>query len=78
MKPKEFDLLAFLAAHPGQVFSRDVLLDRVWGYDFVGSTRTVDVHVSWLRAKLERELSSPRIIQTVHGVGYKLSPSAKA
>src|SRR5207253_10973916 len=54
LKPKEFDLLAFLAAHPMQVFSRDVLLDRVWGYDFVGGTRTVDVHVRWLRTKLER------------------------
>ena len=72
MKPKEFDLLAFLAAHPGQVFSREVLLDRVWGYDYVGSTRTVDVHISWLRAKLERGDASHRVLQTVHGVGYRL------
>ena len=73
MKPKEFDLLAFLASHPGQVFSRDVLLDRVWGYDFVGGTRTVDVHISWLRSKLERDPSKPTLIQTVHGVGYRLT-----
>jgi DNA-binding response OmpR family regulator len=71
LKPKEFDLLAFLAQHPGQVFSRDVLLSRVWGYDFAGGTRTVDVHVSWLRAKLEPEAAEPQIIQTVYGVGYK-------
>jgi two-component system, OmpR family, response regulator len=73
MKPKEFDLLAFLAQNPQQVFSRDVLLDRVWGYDFIGGTRTVDVHVRWLRSKLEEDPSNPRIIQTVYGVGYKLS-----
>ena len=72
MKPKEFDLLAFLAKHPQQVFSRDVLLDRVWGYDFIGGTRTVDVHVRWLRSKLESDPSNPRLIQTVYGVGYKL------
>lgn len=73
MKPKEFDLLAFLAAHPTQVFSREILLDRVWGYDFVGGTRTVDVHVRWLRLKLERDPANPLIIQTVYGVGYKLN-----
>ena len=78
MKPKEFDLLAFLATHPGQVFSRDVLLDRVWGYDYVGGTRTVDVHISWLRSKLEADPSSPQLLQTVHGVGYRLSPPVKA
>ena len=78
MKPKEFDLLAFLAAHPGQVFSREVLLDRIWGYDFVGGTRTVDVHISWLRGKLEPDPSKPRIIETVYGVGYKLRDTASA
>ena len=71
LKPKEFDLLLFLAQHPGQVFSRDVLLNRVWGYDFVGGTRTVDVHVRWLRSKLEPDAAEPQIIQTVYGVGYK-------
>lgn len=74
LKPKEFDLLAFLAAHPMHVFSRDVLLDRVWGYDFVGGTRTVDVHVRWLRTKLEQDPANPELIQTVYGVGYKFQP----
>jgi DNA-binding response OmpR family regulator len=73
LKPKEFDLLAFLAAHPMHVFSRETLLDRVWGYDFIGGTRTVDVHVRWLRSKLERDPSNPQIIQTVYGVGYRLN-----
>jgi DNA-binding response OmpR family regulator len=71
LPPKEFDLLAFLAQHPGQVFSREALLDRVWGYDFVGGTRTVDVHVRGLRAKLEPDAAEPQLIQTVYGVGYK-------
>jgi DNA-binding response OmpR family regulator len=74
MKPKEFDLLAFLASHPMQVFSREVLLDRVWGYDYVGGTRTVDVHVHWLRSKLERDPANPELIQTVYGVGYRFVP----
>lgn len=73
LKPKEFDLLAFLAANPQQVFSREVLLDRVWGYDFVGGTRTVDVHVRWLRTKLEEDPANPRLIQTVYGVGYRFN-----
>lgn len=73
LKPKEFDLLAFLAAHPMQVFSRDTLLDRVWGIDFVGGTRTVDVHISWLRAKLEHDPANPKLIQTVYGVGYRFN-----
>lgn len=74
LKPKEFDLLVFLAAHPMHVFSRETLLDRVWGYDFVGGTRTVDVHVRWLRSKLERDPANPQLIQTVYGVGYRLNP----
>ncbi|MDQ6695422.1 MAG: response regulator transcription factor [Chloroflexota bacterium] len=77
MKPKEFDLLAFLAAHPLQVFQRDVLLDRVWGYDYAGGTRTVDVHVRWLRSKLERDPGKPELIQTVFGVGYKLGQAVE-
>jgi DNA-binding response OmpR family regulator len=71
LKPKEFDLLAFLASHPQQVFSRETLLDRVWGYDFIGGTRTVDVHVRWLRSKLEPDAREPQYIQTVYGVGYR-------
>ncbi len=73
LKPKEFDLLAFLASHPMHVFSRDVLLDRVWGYDFVGGTRTVDVHVRWLRLKIEEDPANPEMIHTVFGIGYKFN-----
>jgi two-component system OmpR family response regulator len=67
----EFALLEFLARNPGQVFSRDQLLDKVWGYDFAGDTRTVDVHVSWLRRKIEADPAHPRHLLTVRGVGYK-------
>ena len=70
LKPKVFELLAFLVRNPGQVFSREQLLERVWGYDFAGETRTVDVHVHWLRAAIEPEPASPTIVQTVRGVGY--------
>jgi DNA-binding response OmpR family regulator len=70
VKPKAFDLLAFLVQHPGQVFSRDQLLERVWGYDYAGETRTVDVHVHWLRGQIEDDPSNPAFLQTVRGVGY--------
>jgi DNA-binding response OmpR family regulator len=71
LKPKEFDLLHFLAKNPGQVFTREQLLERVWGYEFFGGSRTVDVHIHWLREKLEAEPAQPRHILTVRGVGYK-------
>lgn len=71
LSPKEFDLLAELMRHPGIALSRDTLMDRVWGYDFVGDTRTVDVHIRWLREKIEEEPSHPNYIQTVRGVGYR-------
>jgi DNA-binding response OmpR family regulator len=64
--------LSFLARNPGQVFSRDQLLEKVWGYDYAGETRTVDVHVHWLRSAIEDDPSRPRFIQTVRGVGYVL------
>jgi two-component system alkaline phosphatase synthesis response regulator PhoP len=67
LRPKEFDLLAFLIANRGAVFNRDTLLERVWGYDYAGGTRTVDVHVAQLRRKLDR----PDLIRTVRGAGYK-------
>ncbi len=70
MKPKVFELLAFLLRHPGQVFSREQLLERVWGYDYAGETRTVDVHVHWLRTAIEPEPAAPATVQTVRGVGY--------
>jgi DNA-binding response OmpR family regulator len=72
LKPKAFDLLAFLARNPGQVFSRDQLLEKVWGYDYAGETRTVDVHVHWLRSAIEDDPSRPNYLQTVRGVGYVL------
>ncbi len=70
-KPKEFDLLAFLVRNRGQVFSREMLLQRVWGYDFVGDTRTVDVHVRGLREKIEVDPGEPTRLETVRGVGYR-------
>jgi DNA-binding response OmpR family regulator len=70
VKPKVFELLAFLLRHPGQVFSREQLLERVWGYDYAGETRTVDVHVHWLRTAIEPEPATPSYVQTVRGVGY--------
>jgi DNA-binding response OmpR family regulator len=76
LKPKEFELLAFLAANAGQVFSRQQLLTRVWGYNAPVSTRTVDVHVRWLREKLEDDPSHPRLIETVRGFGYRLARTA--
>jgi two-component system, OmpR family, response regulator ResD len=72
LRPKEFDLLALLARHPGRVFQRSELLDLVWGYDFPGYTRTVDVHVQQLREKLAGGGVGDPSIQTVWGVGYKL------
>ena len=70
IKPKAFELLAFLIRHPGQVFTRDQLLERVWGYDYAGETRTVDVHVHWLRTAIEADAGEPAFIHTVRGVGY--------
>ena len=74
LRPKEFQLLAMLAAHPGRAFTRRQLLDRVWGLDQVGDPRTVDVHVRWLRSKVEREPDRPVHLVTVRGVGYRLDP----
>ncbi len=71
LSPKEFDLLRFLTTHPGQVFSRQSLLDRVWGADAYVEDRTVDVHIRWLREKIETTPSRPDRLLTVRGVGYK-------
>src|SRR6266446_6442797 len=76
IRPKEFDLLALLARHPGRVFQRSELLDLVWGYDFPGYTRTVDVHVQQVREKLAAAKISDPSIQTVWGVGYRLELAA--
>lgn len=70
LQPKQFDLLTYLVRNRGTVLTRDQLLHNVWGYDYVGDTRTVDVHVRWLREKLEEDPANPHLIQTVRGVGY--------
>lgn len=68
---REFDLLAELMRNQGAVLSRDLLLNRVWGYDYVGDSHTVDVHIRWLREKIEADPSAPKRITTVRGVGYR-------
>ena len=69
---KEFDLLVFLVQNESFVFSREQLLEKVWGYDFAGDTRTVDVHIRWLRQKIETDPANPRHLLTVRGTGYKI------
>jgi DNA-binding response OmpR family regulator len=71
LKPKEFELLLFLANHRSQVLSRDLILERVWGWEFSGGSRTVDVHVRWLREKIEADPANPKRIVTVRGAGYR-------
>jgi DNA-binding response OmpR family regulator len=71
LKPKEYELLLFFAEHRGQMLSRDLILERVWGWDYVGDSRTVDVHIRWLRKKIEKDPSSPERIITVRGGGYR-------
>ncbi len=71
LSPKEFSLLAELMHHRGAVLSRDLLLTRIWGYDFYGDSRTVDVHIRWLREKIEVDPSRPERIITVRGIGYR-------
>lgn len=71
LKPKEFDLLLFLARHRSQVLSREMILERVWGWEFTGGSRTVDVHVRWLREKIEIDPAQPKRIVTVRGAGYR-------
>ncbi len=74
---KEFDLLVCLMRNRGMALSRDLLLERVWGYDFPGDSRTVDVHVRWLREKVELDPSKPHYIQTVRGIGYRFNDQLK-
>jgi two-component system alkaline phosphatase synthesis response regulator PhoP len=73
LTPKEFDLLVLLASHPGRVFGRETLLEKVWGYDYLGDSRTVDVHVQRLRRKLEEDPHHPRHLLTVRSIGYKFA-----
>jgi DNA-binding response OmpR family regulator len=71
LKPKEYELLLFLAEHKSQMLSREFILERVWGWDFIGDSRTVDVHVRWLRQKIEVDAAKPSRIVTVRGGGYR-------
>lgn len=71
LKPKEYDLLVYMTEHKGQVLPREMILKEVWGWDYVGGTRTVDVHVRWLREKIEKEPENPTRIVTVRSVGYR-------
>jgi DNA-binding response OmpR family regulator len=71
LRPKEFDLLIFFLRNRGRAFTRDQLLNQIWGYDFVGDTRTVDVHIRWLRQKIEDVPAKPSRVITVRGVGYR-------
>ena len=71
LKPKEYELLAFFAEHKGRMLSREFILERVWGWDFIGDSRTVDVHVRWLRQKIEEDPGNPSRIVTVRGGGYR-------
>lgn len=73
LTPKLFEMLLLFVKHPGRVFSRDELLEKVWGIDYAGETRTVDVHVTWLRKKVERDPAHPEYLLTVRGVGYKMA-----
>ena len=71
LKPREFELLSFFARNHGKAFTRDQLLNQIWGYDYAGDTRTVDVHVRWLREKVEDEPERPARLITIRGVGYR-------
>ncbi len=71
LKPQEYELLVFFAEHKGQMLSREFILERVWGWDFIGDSRTVDVHVRWLRQKIEKDSAKPERIVTVRGGGYR-------
>ncbi len=71
LKPQEYQLLVFFAEHKGQMLSREFVLERVWGWDYIGDSRTVDVHVRWLRQKIEKDPANPQRIVTVRGGGYR-------
>ncbi len=71
LKPRAFELLALLMSNRGRVFTRDQVLERLWGTDYIGDTRTVDVHIRWIREKIEEDSGKPKRIVTVRGVGYR-------
>ena len=71
LRPKEFELLSHFIRHAGLALSRDQILEKVWGYEYIGDSRTVDVHVRWLREKIEHDPSKPETIITIRGTGYR-------
>jgi DNA-binding response OmpR family regulator len=71
LKPKEYELLLFFAQHQGQVLSREFILEKLWEWDYIGDSRTVDVHVRWLREKIERDPGAPTRLLTIRGAGYR-------
>jgi DNA-binding response OmpR family regulator len=71
LKPQEYDLLVFFATHQGRMLSREFILERVWGWEYIGDSRTVDVHVRWLRQKIEKDPAHPQRLITVRGGGYR-------
>ena len=71
---KEFELLQILIKNKGKILNREVLLDKIWGYEYIGETRTVDVHIRYLRKKIEKDDKNPKFIQTIRGVGYRFNP----
>ena len=74
LPPKEFALLHLLASNAGRVLTRQIIIDRVWGADYYGDTKTLDVHIKRLRSRIEEEPGNPRFVQTVRGVGYTFEP----
>lgn len=74
---KEFELLHLLASSPGRVFTRDILLERIWGHDYARETRTIDVHIRYLRQKIERDPADPKYIETIRGVGYRFNEKSE-
>lgn len=78
LRQKEYDLLTLLLSRPGEVITRAEFFDRVWGTDWLGDTRTLDVHIRWLREKIEADPSQPRLIQTVRGVGYRFAAEGQS
>ena len=72
---KEFELLEILVKNKGKILTRETLLDKIWGYEFIGETRTVDVHIRYLRKKIEEDDKNPKFIETIRGVGYRFNPN---
>ena len=72
---KEFELLEILIKNKGKILTRDILLDKIWGYEYIGETRTVDVHIRYLRKKVEDDDNHPKFIETIRGVGYRFNPN---